>query len=912
MRAHLATLVEEFRKHAAETAVVAHRGNRRYPATYGQLAETAGRFAAELERRGIVPGDRVVLWGENSAEWIGVFFGCLLRGVIAVPLDAAGAPGFTARVIRDVAPRLVVGDAELLATLASSQLSVVSSQLPARMELRRIADRLPREPLFAVSDSVNEHTPFQIVFTSGTTSEPRGIVHTHRNVLATLEPIEHEMAKYARVERIFHPLRFLHSLPLSHVFGQFMGLWCPALLAAEVHFAEQLEPARITDLVRRERISVLVTVPRMLHLLRVHLLGRFPSLAAQIEAPLAAGNSLAILKRWWRFRRVHRALGWKFWAVISGGATLPAELEAFWNRLGFALIQGYGMTETTALVTLNHPFHIAPGTIGKPLPGHEVRINDAGELLVRGDMVAGATWAAGSMHRREGEWLATGDLAEQDAAGALRFLGRKGDVIVTGAGMNIYPADLEAALAAQPGVRAAAVVACDLGIGIGTEPVAVVIFNGDPDRDAAAQLDAAVDAANRTLAEYQQIRRVLRWPELQFPYTTTGKLIRRQVAQWACAELTGKPVAAAAPAQDALLALVAEVTGEPTPATADPDALRLSQELHLDSLGRVQLQSVLEQRFSLELDDDSLADLETLRDLRALVDRELHGPADAVVSSQLPVVSSRAPEAGAVATSDARRTPSGSELRTGNRQLTTEQHRYPHWPWAWPVLALRIAWIELGVRPLVWLLARPKVSESAAQPVSEAAESGPVLVISNHVTLLDGALVLYALPFRLRRRVAAAMSGEMLLDYRHARNQGNPLLNLLAPAAYWLLTALFNVFPLPNGRGFRRSFAHAGEAMDRGYSVLIFPEGTRSRSGRMNPFRPGIGLLAQQSAVPILPVALVGLYEFTTPGARWFRSGRIEIRLGAPIPAPDEHSDAAQLTAALEQAVRALVKGTDL
>ena len=244
------------------------------------------------------------------------------------------------------------------------------------------------------------------------------------------------------------------------------------------------------------------------------------------------------------------------------------------------------------------------------------------------------------------------------------------------------------------------------------------------------------------------------------------------------------------------------------------------------------------------------------------------------------------------------------------------------------MLALRIAWIELVMRPLVWLLARPRITPTAKKPLEpQTFNHEPLLIIANHITLVDGALVLYALPFRLRRRVAAAMSGDILLDFRHARNQGNPLLNLLAPAAYWLLTALFNVFPLPNGHGFRRSFAHAGEAMDRGYSVLIFPEGTRSRIGRMNPFRPGIGLLAQQSGAPILPVALVGLYEFvpatnlgapssttTTSAARvgsWFHSGRIEIRIGAALPAPDEHSDPAQLTAALEHAVRALVYGTD-
>jgi long-chain acyl-CoA synthetase len=894
VRAHLASLVDEFLQHRSETAVVAHRGNRRYPTTYGELAEIAGRFSAELHRRGLAPGDRIVLWGENSAEWIGVFFGCLLRGVVVVPLDAAGTSEFAGRVIQDVAPKLIVGDRDLLSSLpqqASASESSAAPEIPTqpipRLALAELNRRLPLEPLFTIDDAVTAQTPFQIVFTSGTTSEPRGIVHTHRNVLVTLQPIENEMAKYRRYERFVHPLRFLHSLPLSHVFGQFMGLWIPALLAAEVHFAEQLEPSRLTDLIRRERISVLVAVPRILHLLRAHLLVRFPTLATELDR--AAG--LSIWKRWWHFRRIHSALGWKFWAVISGGATLPPELEAFWNRLGFALIQGYGMTETAALVTLNHPFHIKQGTIGKPLPGREVKITEEGEILVRGDMLAGATWQGGKMRQREGEWLATGDLAEKNASGDLRFLGRKGDVIVTGAGMNIHPADLEEAMAAQPGVRACVVVACDFAGG--AEPVAVVLFSGSEQ-----ELQAAVAQANRGLAEFQQIRRVLRWPELQFPYTSSGKLIRRQVAQWACNTLLGQQTGASgtAPRTDVLLELIAEVTGEPVSAPVsdwgDTNGLRLSEDLHLDSLGRVQLQSLLEQRLGIELEDDQLAALATVGDLRTLLERDIAPMATEKANSTQQV-------------SDE------PQVTIGSRQSATDEPQsYPNWPWIWPVRTVRILFIELIMRPLVWLLAAPRVAR-----LTTNLPDGPLLLIANHVTAYDGALILYALPAKLRRRVAAAMSGEMLLDLRHGRNQSNALVNLLAPAGYWLLTALFNVFPLPRARGFRRSFAHAGEAMDRGYSVLIFPEGTRSRDGKLHPFRPGIGLLAQESRVPILPIALIGLGELRATqtsghGARWFRSGKLEIRIGQPIPMANDLTDPAHLTATFETAVRDLQTST--
>jgi long-chain acyl-CoA synthetase len=603
---------------------------------------------------------------------------------------------------------------------------------------------------------------------------------------------------------------------------------------------------------------------------------------------LERAKDLSVWKRWWRFRQVHRALGWKFWAAIVGGATLPADLEDFWSKLGFALIQGYGMTETTALVTLNHPFRIGHGTIGKALPGREVRIGDDGEILVRGDMLAAATWQEGTLRPRTNDWLATGDLAAKDEAGELRFLGRKGEVIVTAAGMNVHPADLEEAMTKLPGVRGCVVVPCE--IISGPEPVAVVLFSGSD-----CELNVLVSQANRGLAEYQHIRRALRWPHLQFPYTSTGKLLRRDVAKWACATLSNSRQDGAAGVHagtDVLLNMLAEITGESIAGVND--RLRLSEDLHLDSLGRVQLQSALEQQLGLELEDDAVVGVETLGDLRALLERK-EGIGLALQTADIGGEVGRAP----VSPADVPASVSPLEMALPRGRDASELS-FPRWPWGWTIRAVRVAFIELVMRPLIWLLAAPRVVRGTAElPV------GPVLVIANHVTAYDGALILYALPARLRQRVAIAMSAEVLLDLRKGRNQKSTLRNLLAPVGYWLVTALFNVFPLPRLRGFRKSFSHAGEAMDRDYSVMIFPEGTRSSDGELQPFRPGIGLLAQQSRVPVVPVALIGLGEMRTGKTRWFRSGQLEVHVGDAV-AVEEGAEPAQLTARLEENVRRL------
>jgi long-chain acyl-CoA synthetase len=565
LRLNLATLVDDFKRHGDQIAIVSRRGLRKEITSYKELADLSGRFAALLESHKIVKGDRVLIWGENGAPWIAAFFGCILRGVVPVPIDVAGSESFAHRVAQEVDPKLVTGSREQLKTFPGGLAFEEFSSLPQNSS-----------PMI---DSLSEADPVQIVFTSGTTAEPKGIVHTHGNILASLRPIEQEMQKYLKYERIFHPLRFLHTLPLSHVFGQFMGIWIPALLAAEVHFESRLIPGDLIETTRTERISVLVAIPRVLEILQTFLLQQF-------DVNLEKAQGLSALRHWWMFRRIHRAFGFKFWAFICGGATLPDALEHFWNTLGFVVIQGYGMTETAALVSLNHPFHAAKGSIGKVLPGREIRLGDDGEILVRGDTVSKATWQHGRLETQDSEWLATGDLATFDESGNLQFRGRKKEVIVTAAGLNIYPDDLEAALLHQPLIKAASVVEID------GEPAAALVLRNSTDPA------GAIRAANAELAGYQQIRRWMVWPDPDLPRTSSGKIMRREVA----AGFKGG-------APKMLSGIIERITGKV------PD----SENLNLDSLGRVELQSAIESQLGVEIDDAAYQQVNTLGDLRGLL-----------------------------------------------------------------------------------------------------------------------------------------------------------------------------------------------------------------------------------------------------------------------------------------------------
>ena len=820
-RSSVTEYLSQFARHSRDIACIFPRGYRTLRWTYAELLTYSERFAAYLESHGISKGDRVMLWGANCGEWLAAFWGALLRGAVVVPMDATAAPEFAARVFDQVSAQMLVCSRGLVIPSAALTLHFEDfSSLPAAQGLR--PSHLSRD------DAV------QIVFTSGTTGEPKGVVITHGNILANLEPIEREIQKYLRYERIFHPLRFLNLLPLSHVFGQFMGIFTPPLIGAAVLFLDSIKPSEVVNTIHNERVSVLVTVPRLLGSLREMLeteaRTRLGEAAFKTEMEKAGGEHFGW--RWWRFRKVHSQLGWKFWAIISGGATLDHDDEEFWRTLGFAVIQGYGLTETTSLISLNHPFKLGRGSIGKALPGRDIKLDESGEILVRGDSIARTYWVNGqAVAAREGEWFRTGDLGALDESGNLYFKGRKKNVIVTAEGMNVYPEDLEAALRSNSSVHDCVIVAVERGGN--AEPCAVLVMNDDADAG------EAVTNANAKLGAHQRIRQWVVWPDSDFPRTSTQKPRQDLIAAYAKAQLahSGNGMIP----KSALEAAIAQLGKGRARAQG---SAKLDDDLNLSSIDRVELLTALEQRHQVELDETRFAEASTVGDIERM-------------------------------------------LREANAAPPASHYHYSYWAQRWLIRWIRAVIYYLFTWPATLILAKPTVVGRDRLRNS----AGPLLFISNHVTYIDSGPLMFAMPARYRHRLAIAMQGELLSAMRKPPAKMNFFQRAIEVLSYWLVTALFDVFPLPQRSGFRNSFAFAGESVDRGYSVLIFPEGGRTTDGEMSPFRAGIGMLAQQLRIPVVPMRIDGLFPLKQQQRHFSRRGQIKVIIGEPLQFPETMSE---------------------
>ena len=814
-------------------------GYRSYTYSYEEIRQAAYDFSERLVGAGFRRQDKVIIWSENRPEWVVALWGSWLARCVVVPVDYRASEDLLSKIVS-----IVESDVVLIGDEVPSPTGKVKAW-PLKDLLT--ANRIKAKSSAPVTGADNSTELAEIIFTSGATADPKGVQLTHRNILANTLPVEREILKYRKYAKPFSPIRFLNLLPLSHMFGQAMATFIPPMLSGVTVFMHGYNPSEIVNQIRKHRVSVLVCVPKMLEVLREHI----EHLAPEVLEPVEPKESVAL--RWWRYRRVHRLFGMKFWTFVVGAAALDKRLEEFWSRLGFLVIQGYGLTETAPIVTLNHPFRTRRGSVGKPIGGVEVKIASDGEILVRGENVTTGYFkspTATTAAFQDG-WFHTGDIGTLDASGQLTVRGRKKETIVTSDGLNVFPDDVEQVLRNIAGVRDATVVGAAVE---GTEKVhAVLILRPE------TTPSSVLETANAKLEEHQMIKGYSLWPSGEFPRTEgTQKLKRHEIRRW----LENKETLMSPPPHTAgtTRSIIQNISGQ-----QEISANTTIEELGFNSIERIELMMAIEQQLDRSLDEQTLRDAGTVAGL------------EAILSSDDP-----------------------SNLTRKDRVSAAPPLSFPKWNRSLTAKLIRRISLNAFLLPLTRLFAWIKV-EGLEHLHST---SGPVVYAANHQSHLDGPVILAALPVNRRIQVATAAAKEFFAAHfypeQHSWRQ-----HMTSSFNYYLGSLLFNIFPLPQREaGTREAIRYLGELLGDGNSVLIFPEGRRTTTGEIDRFQPGIGMIASRLNIPVVPVRLEGIDRILHQSWRMARPGPARVAFGKPLNLTgDDYPDLAKQ---VEDAVREL------
>ena len=788
--------------------------------SYADLWEESGRVATMLQERGLAKGDRVLLWGPNCPQWVLSFFGSLRAGGVVVPLDLRCPAEFVRNVASQTEPKLAF--VSRLTPEFRSELGVPEVYFE---ELEGLVHDLPAPTATLIEpDDLAE-----IMFTSGTTGDPKGVMLTHKNLTSNVDATsQHTPGKPSD--------RLLSILPLSHMFEQLGGLFLPLRVGANVTYPTARQPTVLARTMQERKVTMLLLVPQGLELLMNSIEREVSRRGKERLWRLlmkVAGRSPSRIRRL-LFRSVHKKFGGNLRMIASGGAALDRDLGRKWELLGVNVTQGYGATEASPVIAIHMEDRPRYDSVGPPLPNVEVRISDDDEVLLRGPSITPGYWQAADKTAAafDDGWYKTGDQGYLDESGFLHLKGRKKDMIVLPSGQNVFPEDIEAVLNKHEAVTEAAVVGLPTGPSV--EVHAVLVLD-DP-----ADAEEAVGWANDRLAEHQKVRGHTVWPEDDLPRTHTMKVKKGVLVD----ALTGASPAAK-PEQTVvgtgargLEHIVADISGHPVEEITEDKVL--SDDLEMDSLGRVELLSAIEEELGVYLEENQVDQHTKVRALATLVQQ-------------------------------------------GSRQPLAAS--FPAWGMSWWCKPVRGALQRAFIFPLLAATYRLRV----AGLENFKGVDGPALLASNHSLGLDNGLIIKAMPLEWRRRLAIA-GAAYLWD--------SPLWSIVNPL-------VGNGFPFSQEGAVRASLDNLGRILDRGWSVLIYPEGKLTEGGPIQPFLGGAGLVAVEGGVPVVPMRL---HVRRTGRPKTFpvlRRGDIEIRFGKPIsfgPGTDYQAAAEQI----ESAVRAL------
>jgi len=835
------------KRYATRVAMRIERDGRKEQYTYADLRELATRAAAFLAGEGVKPADRVVLVSHNAPEWGLSYFGIVKAGATCVPVDpessadeivnftrASGAVGIvTSEEMRAKHPGLAakLNDAGLGAARVWRYDEVFA--LPdQKTEDRRIA-LLPAR--------VQQQSLASLIFTSGTTGQPKGVMLSHKN-------LTNMVSMLSSVFDMTIGDGVLSVLPLHHTFEFSTGFLTPLSRGAQITYLPELNGEELARAIRNGHVTGMVGVPALWELLHRRIKNRMRENGEWV----GRGADLLISANSWLrdntplnfgqivFRPIHEGMGGRIRYLISGGSALNEKIKRDMHGLGFTILEGYGLTEASPVLTVTRPQNqFLAASVGKPLPGVEVKIADADETGVGEVIARGANVMVGYFGNEEAtravlvnRWLRTGDLGRLDDDGNLYLVGRSKEIIVDTNGKNVYPDEIEELYIDSPFVKELSVVG--LADGLGEKVACMVVADYDHDialsrEEVRRRVEEHFKDVSSALPFFKRVK-VLHFWDGELPRTATRKVKRREVvAAMDVLEQSMRAVSRVESSADGgngeaawLIELVATVSNRPRAQISLNSRL---SDLGFDSLMYVELATAIEGAGGTLTSPETLTEVRDLRELQSVVTRR-------ATATQVRAAEARA-EAERKEDEDIY---IPSLVRTaGNKGLDVLQRVFYE-----------------------------KFLHTRAEGRANVPVHTNFLVAANHTSHLDMGLVKVSLGEAGRDLVALA-AADYFFDNKYKR-------------AY--MDNFTNLVPMERSGSLRKSLRHARSFLERGYNALIFPEGTRSMTGEMAEFKPVIGYLALSTRTGILPVYLHGTYEAMPKGSNIIKSREVGARVG--------------------------------
>ena len=795
--------------HKNRIAYEIKRGFRTQRFTFEEVHDLVLKTSAFLAHNGVKKDDKVAIWSSNMPEYAIFFFACWNIGAIAVPID-----------IRTTDETL-----KIFLTKASCKVGFKGKFIPGTFGkllkqsfyLEDLTELVKNFPLLSAPSNINTNHLAEIAFTSGTTGTPKGVVLTHANFLSNIDALTEAFPFKSQYKA-------LSLLPLSHVFEQLVDFLVPFKTGIKVTYLERINRITLAKALRKNKITSVALVPQALQLL-------MRGIEAEVEKENKQKtwkmlNSISENLPFWArriiFKPVLDKIGPSLLFFGCGSAPLNLKLVKKWENLGVSIFEGYGATETTAVLTINTPFQKKLGSVGKPLPGVSIKIDDKSqEILAKGPNIS-----SGYFQDKEKTnsafvdgWYHTGDVGKIDNDGFVYITGRVAFRIVLPNGQKVYPEDIEKKLNAHPLVIESCIVGVKNEEG---ETVHAVIITKFPNK-----LSKIIKDTNQKLASHEQILEYSLWQGEDFPRTPILKIDRKKVTQVTLSNpefVQGKskdPLTKGIQPQDKLINLISQVAKLPT--TKIKETSTLATDLKLDSLQRVEILSLIEQEYIVAISETKINPQTTVGDLRKLI-KVAPSSAEEIPISELIY------------------SPKAAKLRTFLQNCFT-----------FPIHSIFVPMSIEGKENLKNI-------------------NLPAIFYFNHIGVMDGACVLRSLPSKIREKLVIAVNSDIWLDYREN-----------------FVQLLGGGFPFDKKKRIKASLELTGEFLDKGYSILLAPEGTFSKDGNLLKFKEGIGFMTVEMQVPVIPIKIDPAYREIFPpiGGFWEnipkKRQKVWVKIGKPL-----------------------------